>query len=303
MRYSTLIKGFSVTALSAALIACGGSGDSSNSSATTGSLSLGLTDAPVDNLNKVVITVTGVTLKHQDGEQVSFEFDDPKVIDLLELQDGNAATLLGDEEVEAGEYNWVRLELSQESGALYAEEETGGQVTLFVPSGFQSGLKLVSGFTVPAGGDADFTIDFDVRKSIVNPQGNNAKGDYYLKPALRLIDNTEAGTLTGTVDASTIIQTECEDAQTYSGLVYVHAGSDATPDDLGSDNEPIVTAPVKYNEADGTYSYTASFVTAGDYTVSYSCDVDDVETDEDLSFVGTQNATVNADETTEVNFQ
>lgn len=298
MRYSTLMKGFTVSALSAALIACGGSSDGDS----TGTLSLGLTDAPVDNLTDVVITVTGVTLKPQGGEAISFSFDEPKVIDLLELQDGNAATLLGDEEVQAGAYNWVRLELSEESGDLYVMEDTGGQVDLTIPSGFQTGLKLVSGFTVPAGGSADFTIDFDVRKSVVDPEGLTG---YLLKPALRLIDNAEAGTIAGTVDESTLVSAECASAQDYAGLVYVYQGSDASPAQLGAEEgEPLVTAPVRFDSEQSAYSFTAAFIAAGDYTVSYSCDTDDPETTtETVNFHNTQNVTVEADATTEVTFE
>lgn len=160
-------------------------------------------------------------------------------------------------------------------------EADGGQKTLFVPSGAQTGLKLVSGFSVPEGGSANFTIDFDARKSIVNPQGGQA--DYYLKPTLRLIDNSEAGTIVGTVDASTVIQTECADPSTYTGMVYVYQNSGVTPDDLGSGNEPLVAVPVSDEEDPGVYTYKAAFLAEGDYTVSYSCSTDDNEIDEDLT--------------------
>jgi hypothetical protein len=210
--------------------------------------------------------------------------------------------LLTDEQVPAGDYNWVRLTLSEESGDLFAMRGDTGPFSIRVPSGFQTGLKLVSGFTIPAGGKADFTIDFDVRKSLVDPQGN-PQADYFLKPALRLIDNVEAGSITGTVNASTIIATECADSQTYSGLVYVYEGNDVTPSDFGSDAAPLVAAPVSDNNSPGTYIYKAAFLSEGAYTISYSCTMDDNEVDEDLTYVGTRNVTVVADEETTANFE
>ncbi|WP_203143469.1 DUF4382 domain-containing protein [Marinobacter mangrovi] len=299
------VQGFAISAMTAALAACGGGGDGDDAAAT-GSVSVGMADAPIDNVDEVNITVTGVVLKPAGGDKITFEFDEPKSLNLLDLQNGNVASLIEDEEVPAGEYNWIRLMLSDNPDDLNVM--IGDAIyTLEVPSGSQTGLKLNTGFTVPAGGDAAFTIDFDVRKSLVEPVGNSA--DYFLKPSLRLIDNIEVGTLTGTVDSSTIIQTECADSQTYAGAVYVYNGTDVTPDDLGSANEPLVVVPVNedVNEP-GTYTYTNSFIAEGDYTVSYTCDMDELTDDngepldEDLNFIDTQNTSVTAGETTTVNF-
>lgn len=298
-----LVQGFTITALAAALAACGGDGGSNE--AATGTVSIGLADAPVDGVQQVNITVTGVILQSADGDRITFDFDEPKDLNLLDLQDGNVAALINDEEVPAGKYNWMRLELSNNPNDLNVVKNDA-QYTLLVPSGSQTGLKLNRGFTVPAGGDASFTIDFDVRKSLTKPTGN--KADYFLRPTLRLINNVEVGTIAGTVDSSTVIQTECADSQAYAGAVYIYEGSDVKPDDLGSDNEPLVVAAVDDDETPGTFAYTAAFVQEGKYTVGYTCDTDEVTdgdgnpVDEDLTFAGTQNASVNAGETTTVNF-
>lgn len=294
------MKYMTVAALTTALAACGGgsSGDS------TGTMSLGLTDAPVDELFEVNIKVTSVEVKPADGQSVTIELEAPEVIDLLQFQDGTVASLFEDQDFAAGEYEWIRLHISDDPSELNAVDSEG-QHTLFIPSGAQTGLKLVSGFTIPAGGSASFTIDFDVRKSIVNPQGSNPNGaKYFLKPALRLIDNVEAGTISGTVSSS-LVADSCENSSLFDGAVYVYSGADQTPDDLGSDNEPLVVAPVKEN---GDYAYTAAFLAEGQYTISYTCDLDEVEdengdpVDENLMFVGTQNVLVEANSTTEANF-
>ena len=52
-------------------------------------------------------------------------------------------------------------------------------------------------------------------------------------------------------------------------------------------------------DLDGIYNYTAAFLVAGDYTISYSCQLDNNETDDDLDFEGTQNVSVVADTQTE----
>lgn len=296
-------KHLSITALTAALVACGGSGDDS-SGGETGTLSLGLTDAPVDNVQEVNITITGVEAKPSGGDRISFELDQPLELNLLDLQNGAVAQLLADEEVPAGEYNWARLQLGDQS--TFSVVSNDASYTVRVPSGDQTGLKT-SKFTVPAGGAAAFTIDFDVRKSLVNPNGGPT--DYLLKPVLRLVDNTNVGTISGSVD-NTVVSNECSNAgnnpTTYAGAVYIFEGAGTAPDDLGSGNEPLVVAPV--DTQTGDYDYTAAFITAGEYTVSYTCNMDEVEdadenpVDEDLAFYGTQNVTVEAGAITTADF-
>ncbi|MFC4260257.1 DUF4382 domain-containing protein [Marinobacter lacisalsi] len=298
MKYP-VIKTLSIATLAAAVAACGGSGSGgSDSEATTGTASLSLTDAPTGEFSKVVITFTGVILKPADGEAIEFPFDQPRELDLLTLQNGETATLLDEVEVAAGEYSWIRLTLDEDN--LYVVDDSdgsGGQKTLAVPSGAQTGLKLVSGFTVAAGGTHNFTIDFDARKSIVNPQGNGV-ADYFLKPALRLVNNLEVGAIVGEVDYGSINQDENLTACDYEGSVYVYEGTDVTPTDLNVNTEggPLMSVPVNNEDQTGLYDYKAAFLPAGDYTLSYSCQHDDNEQDDTLEFLGTQTVTVVASE-------
>ena len=293
---------FITTGIISALTACGGGSGGSNTSApnTKGQLTLSLTDAPVDSLQSVVITVTGVSLKPQNGEEKTVTFTEAKKIDMLDLQNGVVASLLDKYSLEAGAYEWVRLELSTADNALYVEDNLGGMVGLKIPSGFQSGLKLNSGFTIPQGGDANFTIDFDLRKSVVKPTG---QADYFLKPSLRLIDNTTTGTLSGNI-SSGLLQTACANTSVFSGLVYVFSGTNIVPDDYdGLAVEALTAAAVTYNGTTGNYSYKMPFLASGDYTIAFSCNLDDQAKDEILSFTQIQNVAIVSKITTTINFQ
>jgi hypothetical protein len=299
------IRLFTVSALAAGIAACGGSGSDSSDGSATGTASFDLTDAAVDSVQSVNITVVAVELQPVDGERISFDVDNPENlenINLLDLQNGSVESLISDQELPAGEYEWIRLKLGDES-TFSVIDDNGGTNGLFVPSGDQRGLQT-SGFVVPAGESVSFTIDFDVRKSLINPPGLNR---YLLKPVLRLVDNSEVGSIYGSVD-STLLANACSDSgenpSVYAGAVYVHAGHDVTPDDLGSDNEPVVAVPVDTE----TYEYRASFLSAGDYTVSYTCDRDERQDadgnliDEDLTFIPAEGieTTVVVNEETEV---
>lgn len=289
-----------ITALSSALFACGGSDGNDTPNAKTGQLSLALTDAPVDSLQSVVITVTGVSIKPATGDAITVTFDTPKVIDMLDLQNGAVETLLDGYQLDAGTYQWIRLELSTADGDLYVMNELGGMVGLTIPSGFQTGLKLNHEFVIAQGGDANFTIDFDLRKSMTNPNGQT---NYFLKPSLRLIDNASVGTLNGEVSAS-LIQTACANSGEFSGLVYVFSGADVIPDDYDSTAPEALTASkVMLDGESGTYKYSVPFLNSGNYTISYSCNLDDTAVDELLTFNQTQNISISKDTSTTVNFE
>lgn len=280
------------------LSSCGSDGDSADA---LGALSFAITDSPVDAAEKVVVRFNGMEIKPADGDAISFDFSSPRDIDLLALQGGNAAPLISGESVPAGNYNWVRLKVSAVQDNIFDSyiQIDGIQYELRIPSGNETGLKLVSGFTVAQGGNANYTIDFDLRKSVVAPPGQAPV--MMLKPALRLVNNIEVGTMTGVVDSS-LIAAECEGEAT--GAVYVYSGSDVSPDDLDGDaGDPLTSGAVTLDEG-GTYRYTIAFLAAGNYTASYSCDTDadDPESDDSLVFVGTQNASITAGATTTVSF-
>ncbi|ARM85602.1 DUF4382 domain-containing protein [Marinobacter salarius] len=293
------LKYLTILGFTGALTACGGDSDSSSlSGGETGSVSVGLTDAPVDSAQEVNIEVAALVLQPSDGERRRFELEFPAPINLLDLQGGSFESLVTDEEVPAGNYNWMRIELGDDNTVV----NDSGTHLLTTPSA--RGVQT-SGFVVPAGGQVSFTIDFDVRKSLVDPVGQDG---YKLKPALRLVDNSETGIVEGTV-AGELITQECGDALTpdFAGNVYVHDGENAQPDDIGSANEPLVAVPVEENGGD--YSYIAAFIPAGNYTVSYTCGDDLIEddqeqpSDDDITFVGAQNVTVIAGETVTADFE
>ena len=197
----------------AALAGCGG-GSSDGMQAKTGTLRLGITDAPVDQADAVVVQFTGVELKPMGGAAFSRDFPAPKTLDVLALQGTARALLLDGESVPAGEYEWMRLKVNADPAVRDSFVTIGGQeCEMRIPSGAETGLKLVRGFTVGVGTVTDFTIDFDLRKSVVQPPGQRADAGtcngqvYLLKPALRMVDNLQVGAITGTIDSSLLSAT------------------------------------------------------------------------------------------------
>ena len=149
----------------------------------TASLTLSVADAQsvqvqdVENVDGVFVNFKGLEIQPKEGDRLSFEFD-AKVINLM---DNTGNELLKSQDVPVGEYNWIRLKAVTADSYVVFE---GVEESLDIPSGDQSGLKLNRGFRVGDEG-ADFTIDFNLNKSLINP----GKQGWKLKPVLSLIDN------------------------------------------------------------------------------------------------------------------
>jgi Domain of unknown function (DUF4382) len=308
-----------------ALGACGGG----TSGSTTGTLKLGVTDAPVDVADAVVVQFSGVELKPVNGKAFSIDFaGGPKTIDLLQQQGTQRAMLLDGEKVPAGDYEWMRLKVNADPSVLDSYVTVGGsQCEMLIPSGDETGLKLIRGFTVAVGTITDMTLDFDLRKSVVQPPGQKADSTncngqaYLLKPVLRVVDNLQVGTIAGTVDPSLVAAGSCPTSTSAPGNVYLfgpYTDTAPIPDDVdgnaGDGVDPITTAKVAL-DGNSNYTYTIGFVAAGKYIVAYTCDADDSTIDADVaptppatgetvSFTPTNGlpAEVTASQTTTVNF-
>ena len=94
------------------LLGCGGGGGSDRAISEDTTISLSITDAPVENVAEVNVQFTGVTVKPQQGDAIEFLFDSPLDIDLLALTGENSMLLLNNETVPGGHYVWLELHVS-----------------------------------------------------------------------------------------------------------------------------------------------------------------------------------------------
>ncbi|MGB1220022.1 MAG: DUF4382 domain-containing protein [Alcanivoracaceae bacterium] len=288
----------------AALSACGG--DSSDPVIPqSGEAEFSMTDAPADDVAAVHLTIDRVQLKQSGGATVDIQLEEPVVFeDLLALQGSSSALLLPERSYPAGGYEWIRLYVVGGGDDSYVVTDQGGQVDLFVPGqqvpGTSRFVQLVSGFTIAAGGSVDYTIDVDLRKALTKPQGK----DYYLlRPAMRIVDNSNTGSISGTVDAALLDDPSCSNdlVADEGNAVYLFDGEgtgDVVVDSNGeavTETTPVSVALVTQNTISGEYEYELGFVAAGEYTVALTCQaLDDApETDDEISFL--QQAAVSFD--------
>ncbi|WP_428236193.1 DUF4382 domain-containing protein [Gracilimonas sp.] len=157
---------------------------------------------------------------NDEGEEDNGWFsilDDSMTVNLLDYQNGNTLEL-GETELEAGQYNQLRLILGDDNTVVV----DGETYALATPSAQQSGLKLLVNATVEEDQVYELVIDFDASQSIVET-GN---GNYILKPVLRTVNLEEQASIAGTV-----LPVEAEP------FVYAIVGQDTVgtqPDDEGN---------------------------------------------------------------------
>ena len=282
------------------LAACsGGSSDPG-----TGTLSVGLIDMPVRDVAEVWVCITQINVKPQSGPALEFPIPDADGVlgpcdgeqfDLLSLLDvANAELLIDGEEVPAGAYNWMELELDasrpgQGAGVddgpydSYVMGLDGLQYDLIMPSG---SVRLVSGFFVTAGQHTQMTLDWDTQAGLSGIVGPLGQDGYMLRPAFRVIDTTTFGTLNGIITNEFIMGNECNaDAPDtmnwhFGNVVYLFASGEV-PDDIDAiDPNPYATIMVMPNEDFTAYVYE-TIVAPGDYVLAFTCQGDNDEPEVD----------------------
>jgi hypothetical protein len=158
----------------------------------TGRIDVRLVDAPSDTVTSIVVTVTKVDAHVASAGWVTLA-NTTQTIDLLKLQGGTWASL-GVTQFPAGHVTQVRLYVT-DAGPNYVVTPDGVQHPLTVPSGDESGIKIIGGFDVAACETGNITLDFDGHNSIfTHPVGTGAGDEWILRPVIKLKSVEHAGT-------------------------------------------------------------------------------------------------------------
>ena len=108
--------------------------------------------------------------------------DQCQTVDLLTLQNG-VTEAMGLAELPAGAYGQIRLVLTEA-----AIVKDGLRQRLEVPSGDQTGIKVVGGFSLHDGEATTITLDFDAGASVMYVDGR-----FIMRPVIQLVNVTEHG--------------------------------------------------------------------------------------------------------------
>ena len=303
---SKLIYSQLACAMLLGLYACGSgapgnpSGGRGNPSSVPGTVTVGITDASVDNAQEVWVQFTGASIKPTNGTAIDFTFDSVRNINLLSLQGTIYTDLINDEVIPLGSYDWIRLHVNAANDGIsdsYIKLNDGSVHELWIPSGSETGLKINTGFELLPAQNLNLMIDFDLRKSVVL-----SGGTYNLRPTLRMINMNASSSITGTIDPMLLSAASCSDSDPATGnAVYLFEGTDTIPADMSNGNTgPFTSASVALNVSNGNYEYTIGFVPTGDYTLAFTCqaDLDDPSANDNITFSFSENVTLAADQIT-----
>jgi len=111
--------------------------------------------------------------------------------------------------------------------ANYIIDKENSCYELKVPSGYNTGIKLVHAFEVTAGLTTELVLDFDADQSVVRA---GTSGNWLLKPTIKVIDTIENAIVDGVVtdDESSPLSGVLISAQVYdpdTGRITVHTST------------------------------------------------------------------------------
>ncbi|MFW6308857.1 MAG: DUF4382 domain-containing protein, partial [bacterium] len=196
-----------VLALGIVLTGCEGLFTESDGS---GTLALNIADRPVNNVEKVLVTIDEVQV-NREGEswETINDFEDEeggeKEFDLMTLRFDK--DLLGEELLPSGTYEQIRLIVAADeegsdpteagkSKVVYKDETTDDD-NIFIPSGTQTGLKINHNFEIQEDTITELTLDVNVSE-MLHAAGNSGK--IILKPtAIDILDEIISGEVEGRV--------------------------------------------------------------------------------------------------------
>lgn len=266
-----------------------------------GDVTVLLTDAPADGLTRFEITLLGVDIENNDGSYTEFDFDPPRVVDVVPLRNGNTVALLQDAGIDSGDYTGVRLRFDtdeRESGAaLPVARENGDQLQIAY---LEDEIDAAVSFSIDDLGSETLLLDLDLRRSVKENDEDIGDGQLRFDPVLRAVINDQRATLSGVIGPAIFNQAGCLPA------VYLFEDFDREPAGLSESSPPLASTIA--NTADPTgRGYRIGALEAGEYTAAVTCDaaIDDPESDEvedSITFEATANVRLRAGEAVTRNF-
>jgi hypothetical protein len=266
----------------ALLSGCGSS--SSEGGAGTGTVSLSLTDATINGVQAVYVTMEEVSVHKGESGSWAVIAEPNRTYNLLELVNGVRENV-GIAVLETGHYTQLRMKVGEQPdggiNTLSASHPYGNYVIdnsneyqeLKIPSGYQTGVKVVCGFDINENQTTELILDFDASRSIVEAGSSE---NLLLKPTIKVLELDEYSIITGTVtDGENGLQGVLVSAQDY----------DLT---AGDDKDRVIVQASTTTDARGSY---AIFIVPGTYRIvayrdNYSPACAEVEALPDSSHTG-----------------
>jgi hypothetical protein len=179
-------KQIELVLLLSVVLVCGCERNKEVVGSSDGRLNVYLTDSPAV-YDAVNIVIREVAVQGDDSGWFVLN-DSVRTFNLLSLTNG-AWKLLGATALKPGHYTQIRLIADSGSNVVV----NGVTHSLIIPSGMETGIKIIHEFDIQADFTYDLMLDFDVSRSI-QQLGN---GEYHMQPVIRAQAALSSGTMIG----------------------------------------------------------------------------------------------------------
>ncbi|WP_090364839.1 DUF4382 domain-containing protein [Ferrimonas sediminum] len=287
----TLFKNVAAVTSVVLIVACGG-GDSDSDITPpppqeTGLLTVAITDAPMDDVEMVWLSLNELVMTDERGLQHRYAVHNPD-FDLLNFQGMDSHTLMSGLELAEGRYRNVHFTVHAGNGNQgCAVENAQGRHGLQVESGY---LPMAD-FTVEAGRHHTHTLEVDLYRGMFQ----NSEEFEIRHIGINSVDNRHMGHVIGEMDPQWLADCEAEFASKslpgglFKHLAYLYpdsvTGIAQMADSSTSRNDqrvlPIAVTPIFIGEQ-GDWHFVMGYLPKGNYRVGYSClgHLDDPQTDD-----------------------
>jgi hypothetical protein len=274
MKRSRLWLAIVVSLFIPAVALFGGCGSSStDGGGGTGTVSLDLADATINGVQAVYVTIEEVSVHKEGGGGWEIIAEPNQTYNLLELVNGVRETL-GIAVLETGHYTQLRMKVGEEPddgtnilGEIhpygnYVIDYSDQYQELKIPSGYQTGIKVVCGFYISENQTTELILDFDAARSIVEA---GASENLLLKPTIKVLETKECTIIEGTVTDVTDV-TDGEDGPPLPGVLVSVQTFDSAPLS-GDDKDRVIVLASTMTDENGSYMI---FVEPGDPSTYYN---------------------------------
>ncbi|MCX2980418.1 DUF4382 domain-containing protein [Halieaceae bacterium IMCC14734] len=272
---------------------CGFDCSSEDSGSTpTGALTLGISDAPLDEVSEVVVVIDQVVLRGSGINDVIIDVftqnaaeTDTISVDLMQYPGLSQLIIIDALELVAGTYTAVELVILDGDVNFSYVVDIEGQKPLEA----DSSRLLLPGISIGSGTEHSYTLEFELGQSL----SSNADGSSYQLSAqgVRVIDTTVSASVGGSISTDLFSEGEVCSAKLdplVGNRVYLYNGHNLVAEDLAdvhtTDSSttvptaaiaPLALTQPRFNDSFARWDYIIAYLPAGDYTLALSCAAED----------------------------
>lgn len=230
------------------------------------SLDVDLVTGPAPEDAAVTVRVEGVDLRRIDGDLEKIRRN---AIGEFTAQDGTpdeARELVGNAEIDNGEYAGIRLILAENAGLVQVDGDPDEPIEPADAADTRD-TEVAFDFEDDDDRDVHLVVALDLVLSLSQDPDT---GDFTLDPVIRAMESQDAASVGGAIPASRFDDLACNEG---TARVYAFVGSGIEPDERdGNGAEPLAVADIVRGGPGAAGEYQFRYMPPDDYTLALTCE-------------------------------